>query len=666
MHDELAQQAWFRFDAATGVGEVNSWRNSLPAFLRDLQDAGLGDVEVLLEHQLPLTASGSTRAVRRAPADRTAVVRRRRAEAVDRTPSGSTTTWSHVAAYGAAACCTRSSRCAATASTSSTSRRARRLHGAWTGSPTCTTPPPRAWRLRQLPDRRARPAVHRATSAGRCRTSCTALLDTDPATADRGAAGGRRTAERRVTGRRSSCSRSPRRRCAPRAVRAARRAAGGVHAWSCTRWSRPGGENTKKVVIVLGGPGTGKSVHRAVPARRAVAGRAGRVLHATGSQSFTQTLRKVAGSRSAQVQDCSSTSTVHRRRAEQARRADLRRGAPHPRDLRQPLHPADLRAPARPQVDELIDVARVPVFLLDEHQVVRPGEMGTVARDPRSGRGAAGDRLSRSSSWTASSAAAAVDAYERGCCGCSGLGAAAGPSSWERRRPHASCRVADRPEELEALLDAPDPGSAATAPGWPRATAGPGRSETSRPGGPLVDDVVIGDWRRPWNPSAETRGPRRARRPHFWASDPRGFGQVGCIYTAQGFEYDWSGVIFGADLVWRGRPLGRAPRAPSKDPVEAGHRTRTWTGAGPQHLQGAADPRHEGDGRVLDRSGDAGVPRGDVPVADTGTRRSPRRQSVTNSHRLHGNAQRTGAAQAQRPGNRVYRSRSPQVRHQNW
>ena len=51
----------------------------------------------------------------------------------------------------------------------------------------------------------------------------------------------------------------------------------------------------------------------------------------------------------------------------------------------------------------------------------------------------------------------------------------------------------------------------------------------------------------------------------FWATDERGFGQVGCIYTAQGFEYDWSGVIFGPDLVRRG---GRwvPVRASSKDP----------------------------------------------------------------------------------------------------
>ena len=28
---------------------------------------------------------------------------------------------------------------------------------------------------------------------------------------------------------------------------------------------------------------------------------------------------------------------------------------------------------------------------------------------------------------------------------------------------------------------------------------------------------------------------------------------VGCIYTAQGFESDFAGVIFGRDLVWRPR-----------------------------------------------------------------------------------------------------------------
>lgn len=35
------------------------------------------------------------------------------------------------------------------------------------------------------------------------------------------------------------------------------------------------------------------------------------------------------------------------------------------------------------------------------------------------------------------------------------------------------------------------------------------------------------------------------------ANDPAGFNQIGCVYTAQGFEYDYGGVIIGPDLVWR-------------------------------------------------------------------------------------------------------------------
>ena len=37
----------------------------------------------------------------------------------------------------------------------------------------------------------------------------------------------------------------------------------------------------------------------------------------------------------------------------------------------------------------------------------------------------------------------------------------------------------------------------------------------------------------------------------LWATDDAGFGQVGCVYTAQGFEYEYGGVIIGGDLVWR-------------------------------------------------------------------------------------------------------------------
>jgi phage repressor protein C with HTH and peptisase S24 domain len=69
--------------------------------------------------------------------------------------------------------------------------------------------------------------------------------------------------------------------------------------------------------------------------------------------------------------------------------------------------------------------------------------------------------------------------------------------------------------------------------------------------GTLKDDVVIGDYKRPWDAKPEARvlapGIPSAS---LWAYDPNGINQVGCIYTAQGFEFDYVGVIFGEDLVY--------------------------------------------------------------------------------------------------------------------
>ena len=66
-------------------GERLSWERSLPALVADLRTAGLGDVEVLLEFQLPLTSKRARRRPRRpAPGDRRGVVRHRGAQAVER------------------------------------------------------------------------------------------------------------------------------------------------------------------------------------------------------------------------------------------------------------------------------------------------------------------------------------------------------------------------------------------------------------------------------------------------------------------------------------------------------------------------------------------------------------------------------------------------------
>ena len=80
--------------------------------------------------------------------------------------------------------------------------------------------------------------------------------------------------------------------------------------------------------------------------------------------------------------------------------------------------------------------------------------------------------------------------------------------------------------------------------------------------GTLRNDVVIGEYMRPWDAKPEAKRlapgiPKAA----LWAYDPKGIDQVGCVYTAQGFEFDYVGVIFGDDLVynfdnqdWQGNP----------------------------------------------------------------------------------------------------------------
>jgi hypothetical protein len=64
--------------------------------------------------------------------------------------------------------------------------------------------------------------------------------------------------------------------------------------------------------------------------------------------------------------------------------------------------------------------------------------------------------------------------------------------------------------------------------------------------------VRVGDWSMPWNArdGVGRLGPGIPKS-DFWASAPEGIDQVGCVYTAQGFEFDYVGVIVGPDLVYR-------------------------------------------------------------------------------------------------------------------
>ncbi|MCX5143832.1 DUF2075 domain-containing protein [Streptomyces sp. NBC_00338] len=313
----------------------------------------------------------------------------------------------------------------------------------------------------------------------------------------------------------------------------------------------------KEVVIVTGGPGTGKSVI-ALSLLGELYRQGTTALHATGSNSFTTTMRKVAGARKREVQDLfkyfNSFMTAERNsldvlicdEAHRMRQTSANR-----------YTPASNRT-GKAQIEELIDTARVPVFLLDEHQVVRPGEMGTVAeiRAAATARGLNCQVIPLDSQFRCGGS----DAYLRWTVRLLGL-EPGGPVQWD---PDDKMKlvVADSPQEMEEFLE----GRRAQGFGA-RISAGYcwKWSKKVPPGQALPADVVIGGWERPWNVFGE-RAVAGAPPAALWATDPAGFGQVGCVYTAQGFEYDWSGVILGPDLVWR-EDGWVTDRTASKDPV---------------------------------------------------------------------------------------------------
>ena len=105
--------------------------------------------------------------------------------------------------------------------------------------------------------------------------------------------------------------------------------------------------NTKEVIVVSGGPGSGKSVI-ALSLLGELSRQGRTVLHATGSSAFTQTLRRVAGARAPRVQAmfkyfnqfidaeqnaldvliCDEAHRIRETSANRYTRAELRRGRP--------------------------------------------------------------------------------------------------------------------------------------------------------------------------------------------------------------------------------------------------------------------------------------------------------------------------------------------------
>ncbi|XXJ62515.1 DNA/RNA helicase domain-containing protein (plasmid) [Embleya sp. MST-111070] len=213
-------------------------------------------------------------------------------------------------------------------------------------------------------------------------------------------------------------------------------------------------------------------------------------------------------------------------------------------------------------LEAMIERCAATVFFLDERQVIRPGEGVTV------------DEL-RTLADQAERKFESVDLTVQFRCGGSRLyqewidalfDRNGRPGPWPGGADDYDLALADSPHQLDSWTAAHDEGgSGAIA----RITAGFCWKWTPTDRPPLAPDVSITwtdaagpqHWARPWNSGFSTNAHQDQDIPGrvFWATDQGGRHQVGCIYTAQGMEYEYSAVIIGPDLVrtpdgWRAHP----------------------------------------------------------------------------------------------------------------
>ncbi|MEV5483629.1 MULTISPECIES: DUF2075 domain-containing protein [Streptomyces] len=198
----------------------------------------------------------------------------------------------------------------------------------------------------------------------------------------------------------------------------------------------------------------------------------------------------------------------------------------------------------QPQVDELLDASRLTVFFLDEGQSVRPNEVGTVdlIKDAARRHSAQVVQTGLREQFRCGGSDAYIH-WVRAVLGVKGEA----PGQWT---PDGlmHVEVADSPQELERIIrtEALAGASARMVAGycWPW-TKPLGKDKR------LEADVRIGDWHRPWNADSETFCENEAPPSKIWSVHENGLGQIGCVYTAQGLEWDWCGVIMGEDMVRR-------------------------------------------------------------------------------------------------------------------
>ena len=194
-------------------------------------------------------------------------------------------------------------------------------------------------------------------------------------------------------------------------------------------------------------------------------------------------------------------------------------------------------------VHEIQDVSKVSVFFIDEFQAIRPKEIGERRMIEKAAEERGRDYYSFD--LIPQFRCAGSDGFVEWVTAMLGLGDNP-PTTWEGLEGF-DFEVMDTPLEVAARISEHSSSSLARIVAgfcWP--WSDPLKDGT------LPNDVIVGELSMPWNAKSGKKKLATGIPPNeLWATQDGGENQVGCIYTAQGFEFDYVGVIFGPDLVYR-------------------------------------------------------------------------------------------------------------------
>lgn len=195
-----------------------------------------------------------------------------------------------------------------------------------------------------------------------------------------------------------------------------------------------------------------------------------------------------------------------------------------------------------PQIDTIVRAAKVAVFFIDDKQAIRGVEIGSaqLVKEAAKRWNATVEECELTSQFRCNGSDNYMDWLEQVLYN--------KPVTAVFHKEDFDLRVFDNPQDLYDLIVAQNAIHGQTA----RIMAGfcwPWSTDVVD--GDLVKDVRIGDFAMPWETSDRVEYAKLSRKyPKWfeWAYKPLGIEQVGCIYTAQGFEFDYAGVIVGSDL----------------------------------------------------------------------------------------------------------------------